>query len=68
MKKNNTFKTFGNPVRKVVDKLIVELIPVGEVGNDGRQKKRYRITYSSDVQDHQDFMEKYNAMYPGDSF
>ena len=71
VKRNNTFKTFGFPVSKVVDRLktrkLVELIAVGEVGNDGRQKKK-RITYNSDMQDHQDFMVKFSALYPGDSF
>ena len=72
LKKNHTFKTFGFPVTKVVQKLktrkLVDLIAEGEVLNDGRRRKRYRITYDSDLQDHQDFMVKYNALYPGHSF
>ena len=38
--RHNTFKTIGFPVRKVVYRLktmkFVELIPVGDEGNDGR--------------------------------
>ena len=47
---------------------MVELIEEGGVDNGGRQTKKYRITYYCDVQDHADFMIKYQAIYPGDSF
>ena len=72
LKKNKSFQAFGVPLPKIIDRLkrrkLVSLIEEGVVDNGGRQKKRYRLTYDFNVQDHADFLNKYQGIYPGNSF
>ena len=71
IKKNHSFKSFGIPITKVVDILktrkLIEVVSDEELDNQGRQKKRYRITYNSELEDREEFMVKYQAVYPGDN-
>ena len=72
IKKNHSFKSFGIPITKVIEQLkirkLIEVISDEELDDQGRRKKRYRITYNSELEDHEDFMLKYQAVYPGNNF
>lgn len=70
LKRNHSFKAFGIPFIKVIDKLktrkLVELYSLDELDSSGRQKKKYRISYNSDDAEHTLFLERFQALYPGE--
>ena len=70
LKRNNSFKAFSIPVNTVVERLktrkLLEVLTEEEFNHDGRRKKRYKITYDVNNAEHIQYLEKYQALYPGD--
>ena len=69
LKRNHSFKAFSVPVLTTIERLktrkLLEVLTMEELNNDGRRKKKYKITYDMNDTYHSDFLEKYQALYPG---
>ena len=70
LKRNNSFKAFGVPLPNVLETLktrkLLDVYSVDQLNSDGRQMKKYKITYNSQDMEHSAFFEKYQALYPGE--
>ena len=70
LKRNHSFKVFGVPLTKVIDSLktrkLVELYSIDELNRDGSQKKKYKISYNVEDTEHNVFLERFQALYPGE--
>ena len=69
LQRNNSFKAFSVPVPTAIERLttrkLLKVLTEEERNQDGRRKKRYKITYDRDDVYHVQFLEKYQALYPG---
>ena len=70
--RNSSFKSFGRALPAVLERLkrrkFVETVEEGERDNAGRLKKRFKLTYNSEELNHQQFLVKFQVIYPGETF
>ena len=68
--KNNSFNAFGQSLNAVLTRLhirkFIEIVDTEEVDAGGRLKKRFKVSYDEKSPAHTEFLEKFQALYPGE--
>lgn len=69
--RNSSFNSFGLDLPKVMDRLkkrkLVEVVET-KLKQNGRVKKQYRTLYDNINQEHKDFFQKFQYIFPGETF
>ena len=69
--KNNSFNAFGQPLNAVLTRLqrrkFLEIVDTEEVDAGGRLKKKFKVSYDEESPAHTEFLEKFQALYPGET-